>query len=193
MAIERCVTAGGDRETIEVVEVEVIPVSYTMNGAAAIFVRVVGDLVNDKDAPPDSPSEILHGETFYKADLFPTKLSSENEDTYQKISYEITSHIDLNSYRPRIEGDLWYLSELDVRFLSDGTGVLGVGSCGEPYPSYLSLLEILRNGGDLTVRRQSTLPDDAVVLSCGFMVCFSCHCGYAKLRKNTTGSSKRVQ
>jgi len=140
-----------------------------MNGAADIFVRVVGDLVNDKDAPPDSPDEILHGEVFYKADLSPASNSSGNEEG---TSYEATNRVDLGSYRPRIEGDLWYLSELDVKFLSDGTGILGVGSCGEPYPSYLSLLEILRNGGDLTVRRQSTLPDDAVVLSCGFMVWF---------------------
>lgn len=172
MAIERCVAAGGDRETIEVVEVEVIPVSYTMNGAADIFVRVVGDLVDDKEAPPDSPDEILHGEVFYKADLSFATSSSDHAYTPEGTTYEVTSRVDLSSYRPRIEGDFWYLSELDVQFLSDGTGVLGVGSCGEPYPSYLSLLEILRKGGDLTVRRQSTLPDDAVVLSCGFMVGF---------------------
>ena len=73
-------------------------------------------------------------------------------------------------YRPRLEGDLWYVSELDLQFLSDGTGVLGVGSCGEPYPSYLALREILRNGGDLTTRRQDTFPDSAVALICGFTV-----------------------
>ena len=73
-------------------------------------------------------------------------------------------------YQPRIEGDLWYLSELDLQFLQDGTGVLGVGSCGEPYPVYLACLVALRNGGDITIRRQDTLPDDAVVLVAGFMV-----------------------
>ncbi|KAG9247228.1 hypothetical protein BJ878DRAFT_532714 [Calycina marina] len=155
LAIERCVNAGGDRVSVEIVEVDVIPVSYTMNGAADIFVRVVGDLANDNGAPPDSPEDLLdEGEKFYKADLFPA---------------DVTSHLDLKSYRPKIKGDFWYLSELDVQFLSDGAGVLGVGSCGEPYPSYLALIEIIRAGGDLIIRRQDTLPDDAVVLVCGFM------------------------
>jgi len=85
-------------------------------------------------------------------------------------SYEILDHVDLKSYRPRIEGDLWYLSELDLRFLQDGTGVLGVGSCGEPYPCYLACLLALRGGKEITIRRQDTLPDDAVVLVAGFMV-----------------------
>ena len=168
LAIERCVTAGGDRETITVVEVDVIPVSYTMNGAASIFIRVVGDLVNEKEASPDSPEDILDGEIFYKLDLFPTQKPS--TETSKGSSHGISDRVDLKSYRPRIEGDLWYLSVLDVQFLAEGTGVLGVGSCGEPYPSYLSLLEILRTGGKLTIRRQSTFPDDGVALVCGFMV-----------------------
>jgi len=77
--------------------------------------------------------------------------------------------VDLKNYRPRIEGDLWYLSEIDLQFLLDGAGVLGVGSCGEPYPSYLACLLALRNGEDITVMRQDTLPDNAVVLVAGFM------------------------
>ena len=173
VAVERCVAAGGDRKTIEVVEVDAVSVSYTMNGAADIYVRVVGDLVDQKDEVPESPDELLHGETFYKADLvstLPDGKSAVDEATSKGSSYDIAERIDIKSYRPRIEGDLWYLSEIDVQFLNDGTGVLGVGSCGEPYPSYLALLEILRSGGDLTIRRQSTFPDDAVVLVAGFMV-----------------------
>jgi hypothetical protein len=175
VAIERCIAAGGDRETVEIVEVDIIPVSYTMNGAADIFVRVVGELVNNKDAPPDSPEDLLEGEIFFKENLFPASgnISKVEEATLEAtngISYDVALRTDLNTYRPRIEGDLWYLSELDIQFLSDGTGVLGVGSCGEPYPTFLALREIVRNGEDLTIRRQDTLPNDAVVLVCGFMV-----------------------
>ncbi|KAH8595530.1 hypothetical protein B0O99DRAFT_652008 [Bisporella sp. PMI_857] len=174
VAIERCIAAGGDRETVEIVEVDIIPVSYTMNGAADIFVRVVGELVNNKDAPPDSPEDLLEGEIFFKENLFPASgnISKVEEATLEAtngISYDVALRTDLNTYRPRIEGDLWYLSELDIQFLSDGTGVLGVGSCGEPYPTFLALREIVRNGEDLTIRRQDTLPNDAVVLVCGFM------------------------
>jgi hypothetical protein len=172
VAIERCVKAGGDRNTIEIVEVDVVSVSYTMNGAVDLFVRVVGDLVDDEVEDHESAEDILAGETFDKADLV-MKLPNEALHTTEKTkgsSYEIAEHVDIESYRPRLEGNLWYLSELDLQFLNDGTGVLGVGSCGEPYPSYLALKEILRSGGDLTIRRQDTLPDDAVVLVAGFMV-----------------------
>lgn len=172
LAIERCVKAGGDRNTIEVVEVEVVSVSYTMNGAADLFVRVVGELVDDEVENHESPEDILSGETFHKADLV-TKLPNEilhATEASKGSSYEVVEQVDIEAYRPRLEGDLWYLSELDLLFLNDGTGVLGVGSCGEPYPSYLALKEILRSGGDLTIRRQDTLPDDAVVLVAGFMV-----------------------
>lgn len=170
LAIERCVAAGGDRDTIEIVEVEAVPVSYTMNGSTELFVRVVGDLANNEESS-ESAEEIVLSDAFFEADISlrqPSALSI--SESTKGSSYDITDRIDLATYYPRVEGDLWYVSELDLDFLSEGTGVLGVGSCGEPYPSYLALREILRNGKDLTIRRQDTLPDSATVLVCGFMV-----------------------
>lgn len=193
MAIERCVKAGGDRSTIEIVEVDVVPVSYTMNGAASLFVRVIGDLVDDKEEPPESPEDLLHGEAFYKPGLIMKVPEGVLDIQASKgSSYEIPEQVDISSYRPRLEGDLWYLSELDLQFLSVGTGILGVGSCGEPYPSYLSLKEVLRSGGDLTIRRQDTLPDDAVVLVAGFMV-RSLSSRFGAGSDFDTGCPKRIQ
>jgi hypothetical protein len=170
LAIQRCVDAGGSKSTIEVVEVDVVPISYVTNGATQLYVRVVGDLVEGYEETFDSPEQLLHNDIFQKSDLITTTPIGV-ADFHKGSSYDVIKHIDLKAYQPRIEGDLWYLSELDLQFLSDGTGILGVGSCGEPYPTYLSLLEVLRGGADLTIRRQDTLPDDAVILSTGFMVC----------------------
>lgn len=130
---------------------------------------MVGDLVEGYEETFDSPEALLDGETFRKADLkiVPNRIS---EDITKGSSYDVTEQVDIASYRPRIEGDFWYLSELDLQFLQDGTGVLGVGSCGEPYPTYLACLEALRSGGEITIRRQDTFPDDGVVLTGGFMV-----------------------
>ena len=170
VAIERCVAAGGNRRTIEVVEVDYVPVSYVMNGATRVMVRVVGDLVEGYEETHDDPEQLLDSESFQKSDLTSIINGVENIEVLSKgSSYDIVDHIDIESYRPRIEGDLWYLSELDLKFLLDGAGVLGVGSCGEPYPSYLACLLALRNGESLTVRRQDTLPDEAVILVAGFM------------------------
>jgi hypothetical protein len=172
-AIEECVAAGGSRKTIEIVEVETVPVSYTTNGATRLFVRVVADLVEGYEESQGSSVPYLEGDAYRKpVDLSPLPIgvSDHISLTSKASSYEIINNVDLQSYRPRIEGDLWYLSELDLQFLQDGTGVLGVGSCGEPYPVYLACLLALRNGGDIIIRRQDTLPDDAVVLVGGFMV-----------------------
>ncbi|KIN05893.1 hypothetical protein OIDMADRAFT_176029 [Oidiodendron maius Zn] len=168
LATEKCVTAGGKRGTIEVVEVEAVPISYVTNGATQLYVRVIGDLAEDYEEIRE-PAEIPpRGEALLKSDLVST-IPNSLTDTHKGSSYDITENIDLKYYRPRIEGDLWYLSEIDIQFLSDGTGILGVGSCGEPYPTYLALLQVLRNGGDLTIRRQDTFPDDGVVLVAGYM------------------------
>jgi hypothetical protein len=169
LATKRCVAAGGKKETIQVVEVDVIPISYVTNGATRVLVRVVGDLVDGYEEQYDE------SESDQRSFREPSKLlrfaeNSARETPSKGSSYEVTEQLDIPSYRPRVEGDFWYLSELDIQFLQDGTGVLGVGSCGEPYPAYVACLEALRNGKDIKIRRHDTFPDDGVVLVAGFMV-----------------------
>ncbi|KAK2030244.1 hypothetical protein LX32DRAFT_559167 [Colletotrichum zoysiae] len=160
VAADRCIGAGGNRDTLEVVEIESIPISYVTNGATRLIVRVVADL---SDVHEDS------GEDDLKIDTSASSETETNAVDSKASSYDIVDQLDVDSYRPRIEGDLWYLSETDLRFLQDGTGVLGVGSCGDAYPSYIACANALAKGGDITIRRQDTLPDGAVVLIAGFM------------------------
>jgi hypothetical protein len=172
LAIRRCVAAGGSKKTIEVVEVEIVPVSYVTNGATRLVVRAVGDLARGFEKSHDQ-EQFLHGETVQKPGMISTIANSSFKGTMKESkgsSYDIIKYINPESYRPRIEGDIWYLSELDLGFLLDGAGVLGVGSCGEPYPSYLACLLALRNGEELKIMRQDTVADDAVILVAGFMV-----------------------
>jgi hypothetical protein len=172
-AVERCVNAGGDRKTIEIIEVEATPVSYVTNGATRLFVKAVGDLVVGFEEPNDFSLPVLPSNTFRKPvglPSWPTEISEDISLISKDSLYETIEYTDLESYRPRVEGDLWYLSELDLQFIQDGTGVLSVGSCGESYPVYVACLLVLRNGGDIIIRRQDTIPDDAVVLVAGFMV-----------------------
>jgi hypothetical protein len=173
LAIQRCVAAGGNSKTIEIVEVDVVPVSYVTNGATRLLVRVVGDLVEGYEETTEPTDASLQDRAFQKGELTNSLPNGIVEDlsTISKAStYDVSKQIDIKSYQPRIKGDLWYLSELDLQFLQDGTGVLGVGSCGEPYPAYVACLVALRNGEEITIRRQDTFPDDAVLLVAGFMV-----------------------
>jgi hypothetical protein len=167
LAADRCVAAGGDRNTAEVVEIESIPISYTTNGATRLIVRVVADLSDDHPGFAEEHSSSIPDTFSIKSDH--TKGDADAVDS-KASSYELLDQLDVDSYAPRIEGDLWYLSPTDLQFLQDGTGVLGVGSCGDAYPSYVACMHSLAKGEDITIRRQDTLPDDAVVLIAGFMV-----------------------
>lgn len=169
LAIEKCVAAGAKRETIEVVEVEAVPISYVTNGATQLYVRVIGDMAEGYEETVELAESPFPGGSSPSSGLVST-IPSGVSDAHKGSSYNIAQQIDPASYRPRIEGDLWYLSETDVQFLSDGTGILGVGSCGEPYPTYLALLEVLRKGEDITIRRHDTFPEDGVILVAGYMV-----------------------
>jgi len=165
LAMDRCVASGGSRATLEVVEIELIPVSYATNGATRLIVRVVADLSEGRNDPEESQLPMLHG--------FGKSAGPENHTdrvNSKASSFDIIHQLDVESYRPRVEGDLWYLSEMDLQFLQDGTGVLGVGSCSDAYPSYVACLHALAKGEVITIRRQETLPDGAIVLAAGFMV-----------------------
>lgn len=162
LAAERCVAAGGDPRTVEIVEVDLVPMSYVTNGATRVMVRAVSDLVESQEPVPLGDEILLHTETY--SGRCPLEKADKASD------YEIVEAVDVESYRPRIEGDLWYVSATDLGFLQDGSGVLGVGSCGEPYPTYLACMELLKNGTPITIRRQDSIKDSELVLVGGFMV-----------------------
>jgi hypothetical protein len=162
LAMERCICAGGSRATLEVVEVELIPISYVTDGSTRLIVRVVADLLESQEEPEAFDTSLQ--------EPWAKKLDSCTNCDSKATSYDVAHQLDVAGYRPRIEGDLWYLSETDLQFLQDGTGVLGVGSCGDAYPSYVACLGTLARGEDITIRRQDSIADDAIVLIAGFMV-----------------------
>lgn len=138
-----------------------------------MVVRVVGDLLHTGEKLRDLNTFPRSKSTFKprRADSGYSASGLDSPVESKASTYDILEHIDVESYRPRIEGDIWHLSEIDLKFLMDGTGVLAVGSCGEPYPSYIACLIALENGEGLRIRRQDTIPEDALIVSAGFMVC----------------------
>lgn len=164
LAAERCIAAGGDPDTVEIVEVDLVPISYVTNGATRIMVRVISDLVASQDAV-----------TFEKENINRERIDATfaMDSTGKASDHEVTKAVDIASYGPRIEGDLWYVSSTDLDFLQDGTGVLAVGSCGEPHPTYLACMELLKSGTPITIKRHASIKDSQVVLVAGFMVSLS--------------------
>lgn len=164
LAAKHCIAAGGDPHAIEVVEVDLVPISYVTNGATRVMVRVVSDLVESQEAITFEEENVC---------LDPYNPMHAMKTTDKTSRHQVIRAVNIESYRPRIEGDLWHVSSTDLDFLQDGTGVLGVGSCGEPYPTYLACMELLKDGTPITIRKQESIKDSEIVLVAGFMVSLS--------------------
>lgn len=75
--------------------------------------------------------------------------------------------VDIMSYRPKVTPQReWIISELDLEWISCGCYILGTGGGGTPYPHFIHVREMVRNGAVIKVVNPMDLPDDAVV-ACG--------------------------
>ncbi|KAK7437589.1 hypothetical protein VKT23_018487 [Stygiomarasmius scandens] len=125
---------GADPETVRVVEVSVLPVQYVTNQATRLIVRAVGEIGIPRD--PKSAYQIQDSFSRTGGDV-----ENESEEDVQEVLKEgagvdSTVKVDYESYRPKIVGDEWILSETDLLFIMEGCGILGTGGGGSPYPIY---------------------------------------------------------
>ena len=74
--------------------------------------------------------------------------------------------IDIQTYRPKVENRVWYISETDLDWISLGCYILGTGGGGSPYSSMIRLRTDLRKGAVVTVINPEDLHDDDQV-GCG--------------------------
>ncbi|KAF5322652.1 hypothetical protein D9619_002210 [Psilocybe cf. subviscida] len=168
-AVDQAINAGGDPNTSRIVDVNVLPVQYVTNQATRIIVRAVGELAAEDSSAMEvyissDDSDVLDEEY--------TAPQDEETSTTASIAHHTPSvqeAIDYATYRPRIDGDKWILSETDLFFIMEGCGILGTGGGGLPYPAYLICRQILRDGGTISIVDHSSLNDDDVVARGGFM------------------------
>ncbi|CAO1613722.1 unnamed protein product [Sympodiomycopsis kandeliae] len=158
--IARAINAGASEQSVEVVEIENMPIQYVTTGATRVILKAVGDLdyaalVSSLDADGAGGFEV--------DEILPPPrpiISQEQEEGHA---------IDIANYRPCIEGDEWHLSEIDLEWIAEGCGCLGVGGGGSTYYPFIMAREILRNGGRIRVKSVDDIPDDKWVFRGGFM------------------------
>ncbi|KDR80342.1 hypothetical protein GALMADRAFT_242719 [Galerina marginata CBS 339.88] len=157
-AIDSAVKTGADPNTARIVDINVLPIQYVTNQATRIIVRAVGELKHDAHSLPSAPNAF---------DLDDDGEEVEKEPVINKPT--IQDKVDYTTYRPKIVGNEWILSETDLFFIMEGCGILGTGGGGSPYPAYLVCRQILRDGGSIRIVDHSSLADDDVVARGGFM------------------------
>lgn len=164
LAIERAVSAGAKRDTIEISEVDAIPISYVAN-QVRVLARAVGDF------SPESVSEDAAA-----------VIEEEEEEHYQEVAKEEASadedaapEIDVDSYRPKVVKNPetgvpeWFVSVADVEWLAEGCYVLGCAGGGSPFSEYIKLRDQLQDGHTIRIIDANSLKDDALVYWGGHM------------------------
>jgi hypothetical protein len=164
-AKQRTVDAGALKESVEVVEVEALPLAYIADKTRFI-VRAAGDF------------------DFSRAECFAQELDPQEEETPSLQGHieeavpespnnaedahpESSSEVDISTYKPRVENRAWYISEIDLDWITIGCYILGTGGGGSPYSTMLRVRGILRAGGVIKVISPDDLKDDDLVGSGG--------------------------
>ncbi|EGZ76828.1 DUF917-domain-containing protein [Neurospora tetrasperma FGSC 2509] len=161
-AIERTIAAGASPESVEVVEVEMLPLQYVENKTRFV-VRAAGDfdftrsyMSSDDDGKSSSEDEEAVGED----------LSEPQTVTDTKPKAATPSEVNVLTYTPNVLNRIWHISETDLTFISTGCYILGTGGGGSPYASMILLRQLLRAGASVRVVSPADVPDSAAV-GCG--------------------------
>lgn len=161
LAIERAVENGALRSTIELAEIDVIPIQYVANKARFI-VKAIGDF--DFSRPPpaalDDPEFNNQYTTSRPLDKRPASYPSPPPPpTLSELEF----------YRPNVTAAReWIISERDLEWISTGCYIIGSGGGGSPYAEFVRVRELLRKGSVIRVISVDDIPDDARVGSgCG--------------------------
>ncbi|CAK7225810.1 hypothetical protein SEUCBS140593_006029 [Sporothrix eucalyptigena] len=171
-AVQRTVAAGADPSTVQIAEVETLPLQYVQNKSRFV-VRAAGDFdYNRTDI--EMPSK----------DTTVNLTDDDNMDEYDKTAKDILptditnlktdnktapTEVNIDEYRPTVKDRVWYVNETDVNWIASGCYVLGTGGGGSPYSHMVRLRQMLRQGAVVRVVSPDDLADDAQVCTGGSM------------------------
>ncbi|KEF51868.1 uncharacterized protein A1O9_12206 [Exophiala aquamarina CBS 119918] len=137
-AIEIAVQNGAQRNTVQVMEVDLIPLQYMTNGSLRAVAKAVGQLRWDSEFEPIKSSLVDGAEDDCSQSA--TKLQSSTRSLLP-----VLDRASISTYRPNVSkatGE-WYVSPTDLLFIAEGNGILGTGGGGSAYTAYLDSLRVL--------------------------------------------------
>ena len=166
-AIDDAIFRGAKVDTIEIISLSEVPLSYIPGNATRIMVKAIGDLhfmntakeddgviVADRSSNAfqlDNPIPTITVPSYY----FDTDIPAPAQALQKEIN-------------PRGE---WILSPIDIECICIGAGILGCGGGGNPYLGKLGLLKSLQecSGPPKVVSPDAKLHPKGLVLACGIM------------------------
>ncbi|KAJ4343241.1 hypothetical protein N0V87_000463 [Didymella glomerata] len=165
-AKKRTVDAGALSDSVEIVEVETLPLQYVANKTRFI-VRAAGDLDFSRSQdfanlevakPEEGAATELKSAT---NGLTPASI----EDTAAED--DGAPEVDIAGYTPKVINREWWISETDLDWITIGCYILGTGGGGSPYSTMLRVRGILQAGGTVRVVSPDDLKDEDLIGSGG--------------------------
>jgi N-methylhydantoinase A/oxoprolinase/acetone carboxylase beta subunit len=165
-AKQKTIEAGALAETVSIVEVEDLPLQYVAN-KTRFMVRAAGDFDFSRagdfvDLNVTKEGDSIEAGFGNASDGIPAPSS---EDAASEV--DDTLEVDINAYRPRVANREWWISEIDLDWITTGCYILGTGGGGSPYSTMLRVRGILLSGASVRVVSPDDLKDDARVGSGG--------------------------
>lgn len=165
LAIERAIAAGANAGSVDIAEVDAMPLQYVAD-QLRVVARAVGELSSQAldNQPKDFAIEGADEEDCEEEGIIAEKL-----DEHNKIARIAADIVDVNTYRPRVLRHQstghpeWILSEIDIDWLKDGCYVLGCAGGGSPTAQYIQLRDQFRAGHTVRVIDATALSPDALI------------------------------
>jgi DUF917 family protein/N-methylhydantoinase A/oxoprolinase/acetone carboxylase beta subunit len=157
-AKQKTIEAGALPASVQIVEVEDLPLQYVANQTRFI-VRAAGDF------------------DFSRAgDFTELRISDREADSTREESMPVEDvptddddavlSVNIAEYVPKVTNREWWISEVDLDWITIGCYILGTGGGGSPYSTMLRVRGILRSGGTVRVVSPDDLKNDDRV-GCG--------------------------
>ena len=169
-AIEKCIAYGAARETVRVIERQILELPY-MTGKNRIIVAVTGTF---KRRLATKAQPVNNGESYLRKPKGVPKANSNRRpqilDTVEPgQDHKLLARSNIVNYSPKISDKKWHLSEIDIEWLSIGCYILGCGGGGSPYLSSIAAKQLLRRGKSLTIINAFDLPKAAILPPIGLL------------------------
>lgn len=137
-ARELAIKNGAQATSVEVVELDVIPVQYVTNNAVRGVAKAVGELGRDSSFVYNMKR--THLKTVKKE----SRVSKKEIKSHSKAPLKVIEQ-ELETYIPEVSkatGE-WFVSEIDLAFIAEGVGIFGTGGGGSIYPVLMNCIDIL--------------------------------------------------
>ncbi|KAH8732729.1 hypothetical protein GQ44DRAFT_754295 [Phaeosphaeriaceae sp. PMI808] len=165
-AKQRAIQAGALPESVQIVEVEDLPLQYVAN-KTRFMVRAAGDFDFSRSSDFAGLNVTKEEENRQEAQTqIPQETVAATQIVDVSIEDDVKPNVDITAYKPSIVDREWFISEVDLGWITIGCYILGTGGGGSPYSTMLRVRGILRSGGIVRVVSPDDLKDGDLV-GCG--------------------------